>query len=152
MNGIIPRQGHGVEFKEIGARVAFRSNNYFKIQTHERPEVLSQLELNSYFVDKQYKKNEAGMLKAFCMLLFMNDNTVRLVRTTQDKVKQEVMSYETKRNKCEKIVEIRDINFINKCQTYGYITNCRTYRFWPVQGKKFVEDFENYNHKILYEA
>ena len=152
MNGTMPRQGHGVEFKQIGATVAYRSGGYFKIQTRERPEVLSQLELNRRFVNKRNRREDSSITRAFCMLLFMNDGAVRLVRTTQDKVKEEVMRYETNRNNCHKIVEIRDINFVNECQTYGYITNCRTYRFWPVQGKKFVENFENYNHKVLYEA
>lgn len=151
MNGVIPRQGHGVEFKEIGARVGARSNGYFKIQTHERPEVLSQLELSKYFVDKSSRREDSSFNRAFCMLLFMKDGTIRLVKTTQDKVKEEVMSYETKRDKCVKIIEIRDINFTNECHNNGYMTNCRTYRFWPVNGVKFVENFENYNHKVLYE-
>ena len=151
MNGVIPRQGHGVEFKQIGSMVSARSNNYFKIQTHERQEVMAQLELSPNFLDKRSRREDSSITRAFCMLLFMNDNTIRLVRTTQDKVKEEVMSYETKRDKCTKIVEIRDINFINECQTYGYITNCRTYRYWSVEGKKIVENFENYNHKVLYE-
>ena len=151
-DGVLPLQGHGIEFKQIAAKVGTKSGGYFKIQRCEREEVLRQLELCPSFVDKRSKRIDASINNAFCMLVFVSDGTVRLVKTTMEKVKKQVLDYEKKMKKCTKIVEINDINFTYECLRYGYLSNCRTYRFWPVQDKPFAQNYEKYNHKLLFVA
>lgn len=150
--GKYPLQGHGIEFRSIANLVSRRSNNYFIIQRTERREVLQQMELDVTLQNKATKKFEDSVQSSICILVYLEDGTVRLVKTTMEKVKQQVLDYEKKKKKCTKIVEINDINFTYECLRHGYFSNCRTYRFWPVQDKPFAQNYEKYNHKLLFVA
>lgn len=129
MNGYIPVQGHGTEFRNIGLTVVRNSNGYFQIQRLERDEVVSQMELNSELQAQREKKKQNNINNSLCILVYKSNGKIRLVKTKLLTVESEVLSYETRKPDTLKILLVQDPNFIEQCVNNGYGSNSRSYRY-----------------------
>ena len=142
MYGYIPKQGHGREFKEIGMIVSSRSNGLFTVQRIASAEQMSELELNAEMRAKKDKRiaNKKAVVSALVVL------------TKEGKVKLTISSNQNLLNMIKKIEQdergddviiTNDANIIDYLFSKGYRKNMRTWRYWSIEEKPWVDEFKN---------
>ena len=146
MNGQVPVQAHGTEFRQIGQIVGIRSNGVFDIKRLCDAENIG--ELDGEIAAKRQARDDKKKNNMTALLVFRTNGDIQLVTTTSQDVIQKVVNDNNKLI-CKRIVSTNDINYIEYLWSLGYKHNMRTYRYWPVQGKDLVDDIKNYDFTVL---
>jgi len=145
-DGYIPKQGHGTEFRHIAAIVSSRSNGRFTVQRVATAEQMSGLELNDEMKQKKEKRAENKKHAVTAVFRFMNDGSVQLTTTSNQELIDALMA--TYKN-CKKVVTSNDYDLITILFQQGYKRNFRTWRYWNVEGKDFVNNLNQYQTSTL---
>ena len=143
MNGFCPKQGHGPEFREIGAIVSSRSNGMFTIQRLATAEEMSELELNDTMKAKRAKRLENKKSNTIALVIYKQNGDVRLVLTRSEKLIYEIIGIEEKRKDTVKVFRSTDPHLIELLFSRGYKSLMRTYRFWNLRGNHILLSFIN---------
>ena len=142
MNGYCPKQGHGAEFKQIGSIVSSRSNGLFTIQRLATAEQMSELELNDEMKAKREKRLANKKASVTAVIVFTQEGKIKLTITSnQNLVNLITKTEEGERN--EKVVSTNDANVIDYLFSKGYRKNMRTWRYWSLEDKPWVNEFKN---------
>lgn len=142
MNGYCPKQGHGAEFKQIGSIVSSRSNGLFTIQRLATAEQMSELELNDEMKAKREKRLANKKASVTAVIVFTQEGKIKLTITSnQNLVNLITKTEEGERN--EKVVSTNDANVIGYLFSKGYRKNMRTWRYWSLEDKPWVNEFKN---------
>ena len=142
MNGYCPKQGHGTEFKEIGYIVSSRSNGLFTIQRLATAEEMNELELNDEMKAKREKRLANKKASVTAVIVFTQEGKVKLTITSnQNLVNLITKTEEGERN--EKVVSTNDANIIDYLFSKGYRKNMRTWRYWSLEDKPWINEFKN---------
>lgn len=149
MNGLVPLQGHGREFREIGQLVSARSNGMFTIQRLASAEQKSEMTLDADIKAKNDARLANKKSKISAIIVKRRDNTYNLTTTSSDAVINTILSYAKPRG-YKFVLKSNDSNFIDLLFSKGYNKNMRTYRFWDITNKDFVDDLGNYETEVLY--
>lgn len=146
MHGFCPKQGHGREFKEIGMIVSSRSNGMFTIQRIASAEEMKGYELDA---DMQAKRdarlaNKKSIVSAVIAFHEFNDkfskNETRLTMTSSDRLINLIKTTEEARG--NKVIVTNDANVIDYLFNKGYRKNCRTWRYWNLEDKPWINEFK----------
>lgn len=152
MNGYVPKQGHGREFKEIGYIVSSRSNGLFTIQRLATAEEMNELELNDEMKAKRAKREANKKANATALVIYKKDGQVRLILTRSENLIYEILGTEEKRKDTVKVIRTSDQNVIELCFNSGFKKLMRSYRFWNINNKKdILEAIDNSEYDELYE-
>ena len=146
MNGQVPVQAHGTEFRQIGQIVGIRSNGVFDIKRLCDAENIG--ELDGEIAAKRQARDDKKKSNMTALLVFRNNGDIQLITTTSQDVIQKVVADNNKLI-CKRVVSSNDINYIEYLWSLGYKHNMRTYRYWPVQGKDLVDEIKNYDFTVL---
>lgn len=146
MDGVVPVQAHGTEFRQIGQIVGARSNGVFDIKRLCDAENIG--ELDGVIAAKRQARDNKKKNNMTALLVFRNNGDIQLITTTNQEVIQKVIDDNNKLI-CKRIVSTNDINYIEYLWSLGYKHNMRTYRYWPVQGKDLVDEIKNYDFTVL---
>lgn len=146
MNGRVPVQAHGTEFRQIGQIVGIRSNGVFDIKRLCDAENIG--ELDGEIAAKRQARDDKKKNNMTALLVFRNNGDIQLITTTSREVIQKVVDDNNKLI-CKRVVSTNDIGYIEYLWSLGYKHNMRTYRYWPVQGKDLVDEIKNYDFTVL---
>ena len=141
MNGYAPKQGHGLEFKEIGYIVSSRSKGLFTIQRLATAEEMSQLELNDEMKEKRAKRLANKKSSVTAVLVFTTNGKVKLTMTSSQNLIDTISNEENRRG--ENVVTSNDSNVIDYLFNKGYRKNMRTWRYWSLEDKPWIGELKN---------
>ena len=144
MDGWVPRQAHGTEFRQIAMVVSNRSNGAFTIQR-----LASAEEMEGYQLDDGIKVRKRSHNKPNYYLIFLNNGTdeVRLINASSTGI-MAVMKV-VRRNEDQTAIKITNEELADKLYEKGYKQQSRTYRFWRLHRsdeivEEILADNDNY--------
>jgi hypothetical protein len=146
MNGRVPVQAHGTEFRQIGQIVGVRSNGVFDIKRLCDAENIG--ELDGEIAAKRQARDDKKKSNMIAVLVFRTNGDIQLITTTSHDLVRQIVSDNNKLI-CKKILSSNDNAYIEYLWSLGYKHNMRTYRYWPVQGKDLVDEIQNYDYSVL---
>lgn len=141
MNGWLPKQAHGTEFKNIGQIVSQRSNGMFTIQRIATAEQMSELELNDEMKLKKEKRLQSKKSAVSAVVVFKKDGSIELTMTSNKYVIERIIEY-YKKEKERNIVVNNDENVIEFLFSKGYDKNFRTWRYWNIEGTPWINELK----------
>ena len=142
MNGYCPKQGHGPEFRQIGSIVSSRSNGLFTIQRLASAEDMSQLELNDEMKAKREKRLNNKKASVTAIIVMTQEGKVKLTITSNQNLINLIVNTE-KNERNENVVTTNDSSVINYLFSKGYRKNMRTWRYWSLEDKPWINEFKN---------
>lgn len=140
MWGYAPKQGHGREFKEIGELVSSRSNGEFTIQRLATAEEMSEFELN----DEEKAKIEDKQKRMTALFQYKMNGQIGLTTTSSNKLISLILNNVTDERKLMKVVYSNDPNLLTFLGSLGYRKNTRTWRYYFVHDKEWINTIKNY--------
>ena len=146
MNGRVPVQAHGTEFRHIGSIVGIRSNGIFDIKRLCDAENIG--ELDGEIAARRKARDDKKKSNMTALFIFMKNAEIRLVTTTKQSLVNEIVR---KSNGliCKKIVATSDANFIEYLWSLGYKNNMSTYRYWSIKDKSIIDELKKYKTETL---
>lgn len=150
MNGWAPTQAHGREFRDIGMVVASRSNGLFTVQRLASAEQMSELELSDEMKVKK-EKRLASKKSSMSAVVFMPDGSIELTTTSSQPLIDKIKLYRGSGDKTGTILDkkywatvVVDNNpeVIDFLFSKGYKTNMRSWQYWNIEGKPWIEEFK----------
>lgn len=142
MNGYAPRQAHGPEFKEIGSIVSSRSNGLFTIQRLASAEDMAQLELSDEMKAKREKRLNNKKASVTAIIVMTQEGKVKLTITSNQNLINLITNTE-KNERNENVVTTNDSSVIDYLFSKGYRKNMRTWRYWSLEDKPWINEFKN---------
>lgn len=146
MDGNVPVQAHGREFRQIATVVGTRSNGIFEIKRLCDAENIG--ELDSEIVAKRQARDDKKKSNMIALLVFRTNGDIQLITTTSHDLVRRIVEDNNKLI-CSKILSSNDKSYIEYLWSLGYKHNMRAYRYWPVQGKDLVDEIKNYDYSVL---
>lgn len=146
MNGYVPVQAHGKEFRYIAAVVGHMSGGVFEIKRLCDAENMG--ELDGDIVAKRQARDDKKKSKMTALLIFMRNGEIRLVTTTKKSLISDIV-WESNGLTCKKIVATSDIGFIEYLWSRRYKNNMSTYRYWALKDNSVVNELKKYNSETL---
>jgi hypothetical protein len=143
MNGYAPKQGHGREFKEIGYIVSSRSNGMFTIQRLASAEQMSEMELSDEMKAKREKRLANKKASVYAVFDFRKNGEIHLTTTSNRALIDDIVRTYSSPNVI-KILLSNDASLIDLLFSKGYRKNMRTWRYWNVQGKDWLNELDNF--------
>lgn len=150
MNGFVPVQAHGREFKSIAAYVSSKSNNFFTVQTLASAEQMDEMVLDSEIKAKNDLRKQNKLSKTILMFIWKNNYEVRLVKPTTMDLVYKILNIEKIEPSTTKIQISYDENLKNVVFDEGYTSTMTKYRYWDVTNDNFVKHLDEYNMETLY--
>ena len=143
MYGYAPKQGHGREFKNIGAIVSSRSEGMFTIQRLASAEDMSNLDLSDEMKAKNEKRLENKKSNIVAIFDFRTNGQVCLT-TTSNKPLIEMIVGNYDSIATNKVIVSNDKKLIDFLFSKGYTKNLRTWRYWYVENKDWLNTLGDY--------
>lgn len=141
MHGYAPKQGHGREFKEIGYVVSQRSNGMFTIQRLASAEQMTEMELSDEMKAKRAKRLSNRKSSVTAILVFTKKGEVKLTISSNPSLINMISSSEKERG--ENVVTTNDAEVIEYLFNKGYRKNMRTWRYWSLEGKPWLDELKS---------
>lgn len=149
MKGIIPRQAHGREFKQIASHVSSLSNGIFTVERLAKAEQMQEMELDNKYVEMKQRRLDNKKNKMIILLIYKDNGEIRLINCNSQTLAERIVSIEKKRNdstiKMSTNNELKDFLF-----SKGYRTAFTTYRFWPIENKSWVKSLDNFPMETIF--
>jgi predicted SprT family Zn-dependent metalloprotease len=141
MHGYCPKQGHGPEFREIGYVVSSRSNGMFTIQRIASAEQMTELELNDEMKAKREKRLANKKASVTAVIVFAKNGKVKLTISSNKSLINMIESSEKERG--ENVAVTNDAEVIEYLFSKGYKQNLRTWRYWSLEGKPWLDELKS---------
>lgn len=151
MNGFVPTQAHGREFRDIASIVSSRSGGLITIKRLASAEEMSNLELDDEVKLRNNKRLENKKKSLNAVFRFFNNGKVELTTTSSQKLIDRIITTSTNKLDVEKIIVSNDMKLINILFDSGYNVNMRKWAYWNVSGKDFLTMIDSIN-KIEYKC
>lgn len=135
MYGYCPKQGHGREFKEIGAIVSQRSKGLFTIQRLASAEQMSNMELSDEMKAKREKRLTNKKSKIYALLVYFPNGDIQLTTTSNQDLIQDIVNTHKRRGNITRIFLSNDEALIDTLFAKGYRINMKSWRYWHVGDK-----------------
>ena len=143
MRGYCPKQGHGVEFRNIASNVEYWSNGEFTVQRLASAETMEGLDLNDEMKTKSEKRESAKKSKLTAILRFMKDGRVQLTNTSTKSLMDRIISSHKDKD-VVRVVVSNDPNLIEDIFSSGYKKAQRVWKYWYVEHRDFAKNIDNY--------
>ena len=153
MRGYAPTRGHGPEFYSIARQVSAKSNEFFTVQRLATAEEMSELELDPALKAKKEARQEKRMMSFTPVLVFMKDDTVRLVNSQTPGLITKIVQISKEKRNVEAVYASQDEEvkrFIFSTPKKGI---SRTYRFYTItKDDPIVQEFLHHKFDTWYQA
>ena len=147
MYGFVPKQGHGVEFRDIASTVSSRSNGRFSIKRLASAEQMAQMELDSTIKSQNDQRKQRALDNAVVALIYTESGDVRLLFAANVGVINNIIKGRYK-DRIMKVVATSDDNLKRLLISNGYRNLSRTYRFWTIQDKPIYQKINDGNFEF----
>ena len=145
MNGRIPVQAHGKEFREVANYVAYKSGGAISVQR-----LASAEEMEGYKLDDGIKVRARSHNKPHYYLVFTNngDDEVRLVNVNSSGYRN-MMEWILDARREQTVLQLDNEEIAESLYNKGYRQQSRTYRFWRLHRsddvvREILSDDTNY--------
>jgi hypothetical protein len=151
MNGYVPKQAHGTEFRYICDVVCASSNGRFIIQRLATAEEMKNYELDDDIKAKNNARREK--LKATrkssmnAIFMFQTNGKITLTTTSSQKLIDRGIEY-LKYNHINKVIISNDQHLIEILMNKGYNINMRTFKYWYVNDEEILNILDKSDKKI----
>ena len=134
MNGRCPKQGHGPEFRNIGAIVSYRSNGLLTVERIANAEVMSGYDVDDEIKQRRENRRNNKILNMSYLVIKPKTGNIRLVSTTIQRVIDFILSVECDRGSDIYLITNYDI----KAELFnaGYNVSMKKYSYYPVTSDK----------------
>ena len=144
MNGYVPKQAHGVDFKQIAAIVSAKSNGRFNISTYQDENMKSQTDLSDDMKAKIRK--QAQSVKS---VFVVKDDNYQLTLTRSEDLIGNIVRVSRKRgNK----VLVSDDPRLSELLLLRYKRVMRTWKCWEIPKDAEWLDLNKYNFRTMNES
>lgn len=147
MDGWCPKQAHGREFRNISAVVSSRSDGEFTVQRLATAEEMKEYDLDDDMKAKRERRLQSKKSRMMAVVIYRSNDDIELTLTTTQRIVDQIMDYYQERHpeKTTKGVCTDDDEIIDFLFQKGYTRAFRTWRFWRINQKPWIDDF---NQKI----
>jgi predicted SprT family Zn-dependent metalloprotease len=148
MDGWVPRQAHGREFRDIAMIVSNRSNGAFTIQR-----LASAEEMEGYQLDDDVKVKTRKHNTPHYYLEFLNDGTDKVRLSNLNATGFKTMLTFMKRDST--VIELKNEEIANKLYEKGYRQQSRNYSYWTLyRGGEIVTEIlmDNDNYSLVWQG
>lgn len=150
MNGRVPKQAHGVEFRDIAYTVSLRSEGKFTIQRLASAEEMENYELDADVKEKEQKKLNNRLKDCTLMLVYRETGEIELIVTKSQPLISQIFKIAEDGNTYRgRIVQIKTTNSKEAFDIYlkhGYNKIFQSYRYFPkTKDDEIIKELENTN-------
>lgn len=145
MNGYAPKQGHGPEFYNIGRIVSQRSNGMFTIQRLASAEQMNEMELDPEIKAKNDQRLANKKSRMNVIFVYKNNGEIQMSMSSSMDLINHIkdVSY----TEGERLIKIsNDPKLIEFLFSKAYKKNMRTWRYWNVENKPWINDLSKYKY------
>lgn len=140
MDGYAPVQGHGREFREIGAVVSARSNGMFSIQRLARAEEMQEMSLNADMKAKRQKRLANKKASVSALLAITSGGDVKLTISSNNDLLNMIKNSEEERG--SDVFVSNDTDVIEYLFNKGFKKNMRSWRYWNLKDKPWLDELK----------
>ena len=150
MYGYAPKQGHGPEFREIGAIVSSKSNGLITIQRLASAEEMTHFELDADIKQKNQERLDRKKSNLNVCVIILDNKQVRLVTTTSMKLVDEIANLHNTKNDTLYFGCSHETGLVELLYSKGYRSSMRTYRYWDISNASWLNILPEYQwNKVI---
>jgi hypothetical protein len=155
MSGYCPKQAHGPNFRSIASTISARSGGRFTIQRLATAEEMKNYQLDSEIEEKNKRRIESKKSRARAIIVYKKNGDVELtiVSSSNDEVPRAICNYYTddrRSGDVDKIIMSNDSGLIDLLYEMGYRRLLRTWKYWNIGDKPWVDKINDYQYETLY--
>ena len=144
MYGYAPKQGHGPEFREIGAIVSSKSNGLITIQRLASAEEMTHFDLDANIKQKNQERLDRKKSNLNVCVIILDNKQVRLVTTTSMKLVDEIANLHNTKNDTLYFGCSHETGLVDLLYSKGYRSSMRTYRYWDISNASWLNILPEY--------
>lgn len=144
MYGYAPKQGHGPEFREIGAIVSSKSNGLITIQRLASAEEMTHFDLDADIKQKNQERLDRKKSNLNVCVIILDNKQVRLVTTTSMKLVDEIANLHNTKNNTLYFGCSHETGLVELLYSKGYRSSMRTYRYWDISNASWLNILPEY--------
>ena len=144
MYGYAPKQGHGPEFREIGAIVSSKSNGLITIQRLASAEEMTHFDLDADIKQKNQERLDRKKSNLNVCVIILDNKQVRLVTTTSMKLVDEIANLHNTKNDTLYFGCSHETGLVELLYSKGYRSSMRTYRYWDISNASWLNILPEY--------
>lgn len=150
MYGYAPKQGHGPEFREIGAIVSSKSNGLITIQRLASAEEMTHFDLDANIKQKNQERLDRKKSNLNVCIIILDNKQVRLVTTTSMKLVDEIANLHNTKNDTLYFGCSHETGLVDLLYSKGYRSSMRTYRYWDISNASWLNILPEYQwNKVI---
>lgn len=150
MYGYAPKQGHGPEFREIGAIVSSKSNGLITIQRLASAEEMTHFDLDADIKQKNQERLDRKKSNLNVCVIILDNKQVRLVTTTSMKLVDEIANLHNTKNNTLYFGCSHETGLVELLYSKGYRSSMRTYRYWDISNASWLNILPEYQwNKVI---
>ena len=149
MRGFAPGKGHGPEFYHIGDTVSLRSGGLFTIERLASAEDMAHLDLSDEMKAKQEKRMANKKSSVYAVFDYHSPSDIRLSTTSSQAVINDICDFERCNKSSQQVIITNDSSVIDVLFEKGYKKNFRTWRYWSVGDKDWLNILDNADKQII---
>ena len=150
MYGYAPKQGHGPEFREIGAIVSSKSNGLITIQRLASAEEMTHFDLDANIKQKNQERLDRKKSNLNVCVIILDNKQVRLVTTTSMKLVDEIANLHNTKNDTLYFGCSHETGLVDLLYSKGYRSSMRTYRYWDISNASWLNILPEYQwNKVI---
>ena len=150
MYGYAPKQGHGPEFREIGAIVSSKSNGLITIQRLASAEEMTHFDLDANIKQKNQERLDRKKSNLNVCVIILDNKQVRLVTTTSMKLVDEIANLHNTKNDALYFGCSHETGLVDLLYSKGYRSSMRTYRYWDISNASWLNILPEYQwNKVI---
>ena len=150
MYGYAPKQGHGPEFREIGAIVSSKSNGLITIQRLASAEEMTHFDLDADIKQKNQERLDRKKSNLNVCVIILDNKQVRLVTTTSMKLVDEIANLHNTKNDALYFGCSHETGLVDLLYSKGYRSSMRTYRYWDISNASWLNILPEYQwNKVI---
>ena len=150
MYGYAPKQGHGPEFREIGAIVSSKSNGLITIQRLASAEEMTHFDLDADIKQKNQERLDRKKSNLNVCVIILDNKQVCLVTTTSMKLVDEIANRHNTKNDTLYFGCSHETGLVELLYSKGYRSSMRTYRYWDISNASWLNILPEYQwNKVI---
>lgn len=149
MNGRVPGKAHGPEFYHIGDAVVLRSGGLFAIERLANAEEMAHLDLNDEMKARQEKRIANKKSSIYAVFDYHYGRDIRLTTTNSQEIIKQICDFNFYNKDSHQVIITNDSSVIDVLFEKGYKKNFRTWKYWPVADKDWLNILDNADKQII---
>lgn len=149
MRGYVPGKAHGPEFYHIGDTVSLRSDGLFTIERLASAEDMAHLDLSDEMKARQEKRIANKKSSVYAIFDYRSPSDIRLSTTSSQAVIKDICDFERRNKSSQQVIITNDSSVIDVLFEKGYKKNFRTWRYWSVGDKDWLNILDNADKQII---